>query len=88
MKRRISLLQDEGFEVWIVTASPEVLDQGFLSEARLTNVVGVKSTVHEGRIQEEIVRPVPQDEGKLEAIATFVQVRRYWWVGVRASIDR
>lgn len=78
MKRLISLLQDEGFEVWIVTASPEVLYQGFLSETLgipLTNVVGVKSIVREGRMSEEIVQPVPQDEGKLEAIATFVQAR-------------
>lgn len=78
MKRLISLLQDEGFEVWIVTASPEVLYQGFLSETLgipITNVIGVKSIVREGHMSEEIVQPVPQDEGKLEAIATFVQAR-------------
>jgi phosphoserine phosphatase len=76
MRTLIDALKKNGFEVWIVTASPESLYQGFLSDAfgiPITNVVGVKSVVREGIVTDEIVPPVPQDKGKKEAIETFVQ---------------
>lgn len=76
MKELISLLKNNGFEIWIVSASPEAMYQQFLAKAfgiPVTNVIGVKSVVRGGRITAEIVRPVPQDRGKKEAIETFVQ---------------
>lgn len=78
MRALVDELKEHGFEVWIVTASPEALYQGFLSRELgipITNVVGVKSVLHGGRITNRIIAPVPQDEGKLEAIETFVQER-------------
>jgi phosphoserine phosphatase len=78
MRALIALLQANGFEIWIVTASPEAMYQQFLSrEFRIpiTNVVGVKSVVRDGLLTDEIVPPVPQDRGKKEAIETFVQER-------------
>lgn len=72
----IGKLKENGFEVWIITASPEALYQEFLSQELhipLTNVVGVKSIIRNGSITSEIVPPVPQDHGKKEAIETFVQ---------------
>lgn len=78
MKALVGLLQKNGFEVWVVTASPEALYQEFLSAGLgipITNVIGVKSVIRAERITAEIVRPVPQDHGKLEAIATFIQAR-------------
>ena len=78
MRNLIGQLEGQGFEVWIVTASPEALYQSFLSRelgVPVTNVVGVKSIVHDGIISNRIVHPVPQDEGKREAIETFVQAR-------------
>ena len=65
-----------GFEVWIVTGSPEAMYQAFLSEEfeiPITNVIGVKSVIREGIVTDEIVNPVPQDKGKMEAIETFIQ---------------
>lgn len=76
MRELTSLLKENGFEVWIITASPESLYQSFISESLgipVTNVVGVKSIVHGGIVTDRIVEPVPQDEGKKEAIETFVQ---------------
>jgi phosphoserine phosphatase len=76
MKELIGRLKENGFEVWIITASPEALYQKFLSRAfgiPVTSIVGVKSVVRNGLITDEIVRPVPQDHGKKEAIETFVQ---------------
>ena len=78
MKELIAILKKNDFEVWIVTASPEALYQKFLSrglDVPITNVVGVKSVVRHGIITDRIVHPVPQDEGKTEAIETFVQTK-------------
>ncbi|NMB74451.1 MAG: haloacid dehalogenase-like hydrolase [Myxococcales bacterium] len=78
MRELIRRLHDHGFEVWIVTASPEALYQKFLSRelsVPITRVLGVKSVIQGGVITDRIVEPVPQDEGKLQAIETFVQDR-------------
>lgn len=78
MQDLIKQLQRHGFEVWVVTASPEALYQKFLSEGLgipITNVVGVKSVIRSGKITKQMVQPVPQDHGKLEAIETFIQAR-------------
>ena len=76
MRELIALLVAHGFEVWIVSASPEVLYQGFLSRAfdiPITHVIGVKSVVRGGVLSEDMVLPIPQDAGKKEALETFIQ---------------
>lgn len=76
MKSLIDALQNNDFEVWVVTASPEAMYQKFLSvelEIPITNIIGVKSVIRKGIITDEIVPPVPQDHGKKQAIETFVQ---------------
>ncbi|HNC01535.1 MAG TPA: haloacid dehalogenase-like hydrolase [Leptospiraceae bacterium] len=78
MKSLIQALKQNGFEVWIITASPEAMYQKILSEELqipITNIVGVKSIVREGKITGEMILPIPQDHGKKEAIETFVQER-------------
>jgi phosphoserine phosphatase len=78
MRDLIALLKENGFEVWIISASPEGLYQGFLSRELgipVTRVIGVKSVIRDGIVTDEIVPPVPQDKGKKEAIETFVQDR-------------
>ncbi len=76
MHRLITLLKENNFEIWIVTASPEGMYQQFLSKEfkiPITHIIGVKSVIRNGIITDEIVPPVPQDHGKKEAIETFVQ---------------
>lgn len=78
MKELVSILHKHDFEVWIITASPEALYQKFLSrELRIptTRILGVKSVVRDGIVTDEMIEPVPQDEGKKLAIETFVQAR-------------
>lgn len=78
MKALAGELQRQGFEVWIVTASPEALYQGFLSRELgipVTRIIGVKSEVQHGLTTNTIVQPVPQDAGKQHAIETFIQDR-------------
>jgi len=76
MRSLINLLKKNGFEIWIVTASPEGMYQQFLSkefQIPITHIVGVKSVIRNGVITDDVVIPVPQDHGKKEAIETFVQ---------------
>ena len=76
MRNMINQLKANGFEIWIITASPEGMYQQFLSkelQIPITNIVGIKSTIRNGIITDEIVHPIPQDHGKKEAIETFVQ---------------
>ncbi len=76
MKDLVSLLRQNGFEIWVITASPEGMYQQFLSKELkipITHIVGIKSVIKEGIITDEIIPPVPQDHGKKWAIETFVQ---------------
>ena len=84
MRDLIRLFLDHGFEVWVVTGSPQALYQQFLSKQLgipITNIVGVKSVVHGGIVTDEIVPPVPQDHGKKGAIETFIQERPIFVAG-------
>jgi len=76
IKNLIQRLKEHGFEIWIVTASPEGMYQQFLSkefQIPITHIIGVKSVIRHGMITDEIVTPIPQDHGKREAIETFIQ---------------
>jgi len=78
IKILIQKLKKNGFEIWIVTASPEGMYQQFLSkefQIPITHIIGVKSVIRHGLITDEIVVPIPQDHGKREAIETFIQDR-------------
>ena len=78
MKELIANLKEYGFEVWIITASPELLYQKFVAEElglHNYNVIGVKSVIKEGRVTDEIILPIPQDDGKAHAIETFIKTR-------------
>ena len=61
MKQLIANLKEYGFEVWILTASPEFLYQKFLAEELGlpdTQILGVKSVVANGRLTDEIIMPI------------------------------
>lgn len=78
MKQLIANLKEYGFEVWILTASPEYLYQKFLSEELGlpdTQILGVKSVVANGVLTDEIIMPIPQDDGKANVIPTFIKTR-------------
>lgn len=78
MKQLVANLKDYGFEVYILTASPEFLYQKFVSEEYgipVTNVVGAKCVVKDGVTTGEIIPPIPQDDGKAHTIETFIKAR-------------
>lgn len=77
MKSLIKNLENYGFEVWILSASPELLYQRFCAEQLglpEDRILGVKSRVGEGGIvTDELVFPVSQDEGKADVVRTFIK---------------
>lgn len=79
MKALIQNLNNYGFEVWICSASPELLYQRFCEEQLgipQDRILGVKSRVGEGDIvTDELVFPVPQDEGKADVVRTFIKAK-------------
>ena len=78
MKILIDNLKAYGFEVWILTASPEYLYQKFITiELGIPdiNVIGVKSVIIDDRLTDIIVLPIPQDDGKANTIPTFIKAR-------------
>jgi phosphoserine phosphatase len=78
MKQLVANLKEYGFEVYILTASPEFLYQKFVTEEYgipVTNVLGAKCVVKEGVTTGEIIPPIPQDDGKAHTIETFIKTR-------------
>jgi len=78
MKELIANLKEYNFEVWILTASPELLYQKFVAEEfglSNINIVGAKCVVANGRTTGEIILPIPQDDGKASTIETFIKAR-------------
>ena len=61
-----------------MTASPEFLYQKFLAEELgipEVNILGVKSVVVDGKLTDDIILPIPQDDGKANVIPTFIKTR-------------
>ncbi len=76
MKQLIANLKEFGFEIWILTASPEVLYQFFIAKEfgiSETNILGAKSVIVDGKTTDEIIMPIPQDDGKANVIPTFIK---------------
>jgi phosphoserine phosphatase len=84
MKQLLANLENYGFEIWVVTASPEILYQKFVSENMgipMNRIIGVKSVIHDGKVTRTLVQPVPQDDGKADAIQTFIKARPLFVAG-------
>ena len=84
MKQLIANLNQFGFEVWVITASPEFLYQGFVSEELgipKNRIIGMKSVVRNGVTTDELVVPTPQDAGKAETVDTYIKAKPLLVVG-------
>lgn len=85
MKQLIANLKVYGFEVWIISASPEILFQRFCNEQLgipEDRILGVRSRVTDnGILTDELVVPVPQELGKAEVINTFIKAKPLFAAG-------
>lgn len=79
MKELLANLQEYGFEIWVITASPELLYEQFVAdELGIPNdrILGIRTrTTVEGVSTDELVYPVSQDEGKADVIHTMIKAR-------------
>lgn len=79
MKELLANLQEYGFEVWVVTASPELLYEQFVTEELgIPNdrILGIRTvTTVDGISTDKLVYPVSQDDGKAEVIHTMIKAR-------------
>lgn len=78
MRELLANLQAYGFELWVLSASPEILYQKFVHEnlgIPKNRILGVKSVISNGKVTNQIIHPIPQDKGKAEAIHTFIKAR-------------
>jgi phosphoserine phosphatase len=84
MKGVVQNLKNFGFEVWIISASPEILYQQFISDKLgipENRIIGVKSVIDRGIITNKMVYPIPQAQGKAKTIATFIKTKPLFAAG-------
>lgn len=84
MRELLANLKEYGFEIWILSASPELLYQGFVRKELgipVDRILGVKSVVRNDTVTNTMVLPVPQDDGKADAIQTFIKARPLFAAG-------
>lgn len=79
MKQLVNNLKNFGFDVYVVTASHELLYQGVCSDQfgiPTDHVIGVRQKVDcYGKTKNEIITPISVEAGKAEAIMTFIKTR-------------
>jgi phosphoserine phosphatase len=84
MRELLADLKAYDFEIWVLSASPEILYQQFVHEELgipVDRILGVKSVIKNDTITNTLVMPVPQDEGKADALQTFIKVRPLFVAG-------
>lgn len=84
MRSLLANLQAYGFEIWVVSASPELLYQGFVHEALgipKDRILGVRSVIRHDTVTRELVLPVAQDAGKADLIQTQIKARPLFAAG-------
>lgn len=78
MRELLGNLKAYGFEIWVLTASPELLYQQFVHDQTgipVDHILGVKSVVIHDSVTSALVLPVPQDAGKAAAVQTFIKAQ-------------
>lgn len=84
MRELLANLKEYGFEIWVLSASPELLYQQFVHKELgipIDRILGVKSVVRNDTVTSIMVLPVPQDDGKADAIQTFIKARPLFAAG-------
>lgn len=79
MRELLANLKEYGFEIWVITASPELLYEQFVTEELgIPNdrILGIRTvTTVDGISTDKLVYPISQDEGKAEVIHTMIKAR-------------
>lgn len=74
----IENLKNFGFEIWVVTASPEVMYQPIMAEAYEIpppRILGAKSIIDHDTISQIYIPPLNIREGKRQSIETYIKAK-------------
>jgi phosphoserine phosphatase len=77
-------LKTNNFEIWIITSSPEVLYQKFLSDylnIPENRIIGTKTVINNNKLTNKLIPPFLNKQGKVEAIETFIKAKPLIVVG-------
>jgi len=84
----INFLKNNGVDVWVVSASAEVLVKIALKYFGIeANVIGVRNIIVDGKITSELEKPLSVFEGKVECIKKFIDKEACPLLGVGDSIN-
>lgn len=78
MKELLANIKAYGIEIWVVTASPELLYQRIIKEELgipEERIIGVRSRISNSIVTDDVIDPIPQQGGKSDAIQTFIKAR-------------
>ncbi|HPS29626.1 MAG TPA: haloacid dehalogenase-like hydrolase [bacterium] len=79
MKWLIEILQENGFDVWIISASPQILVEPFAKLAGISekNVIGIRNIVENGILKPDFKGCGPHKDGE-NALITYKAGKRCW----------
>ncbi|MFH1620047.1 MAG: haloacid dehalogenase-like hydrolase [bacterium] len=78
MKELVDILHEKGFEVWVITGSPEIYVNEFVSlhfGIHPCRVIGSRTIIHDGTLTDIPAGPSMHRDGKVEAIETFIKAK-------------
>lgn len=71
-------LREHGFEVWVVTGAIQQVYRRFVADELgipESRVIGTRSLINDGLVTQTYVPPVSLEQGKAQAIQTFIQAQ-------------
>ena len=84
----IDFLKNNGVDVWVVSASSEILVRQAMKHFNIeVNLIGVRNVIVDGKITNELEKPLSIYEGKVECIKKFIDPNQKPLIGVGDSIN-
>jgi len=84
----INFLKNNGVEVWIVSASPELLVRQAMKHFNIeANLIGVRNVIVDGKITDELEEPLSMFEEKVDCIKKYISRDKKPLLGVGDSMN-
>ncbi len=84
----INFLKSNGVEIWIVSASSEILVRQAMKHFNIeANLIGVRNIITDGKITSELDIPLSMFGGKVDCIKKFIDKEKKPILGVGDSIN-
>ncbi len=81
------LCENSGIEVWIISASIEILVKEAMKQFNITGeVIGVRTSIVGGKFTDQLEQPLSMFEGKVECIKKYIDPDKKPLLGVGDSI--